>query len=167
MSEETEVKEVKEVEEVEEETDLDESGMDDAEELNPARTLEEMEDDSEELWPDGPTVGQMKAWKTEFGKIYVTSIDAETHVVWRPLQRTEYRAHIRKMEKVNEAGKLSQAEATLLHEEQLTSVVMLFPELDFTNPSTNLAGALAGTPSLIAQNVMEVSGFVAMDVKEL
>jgi hypothetical protein len=40
---------------------------------------------------------------------------------------------------------------------------ILFPKFD----RTQLNGELAGVPSIIAQEVMEASGFVALEVRQL
>jgi hypothetical protein len=142
---------------VEEEIPVDEEDFEE-----PLR-LEDIEDDNEELFPGGPSIGQSKAWKKEFGKLYVTSIDADTHIVWRPINRFEYKNHVRRMEQLNAQGNLSQAMISMKNEESLAAIAMLFPAFDPANPDAGLAGI----PSLIAQEIMDASGFVAMSVKEL
>lgn len=126
-------------------------------------SIEDVEDDEEELWPGSPTVGQLKAWKKEYGKIFVSSIDEDTHIVWRPINRIEYKSHIARMEQMNANGQLSQAAATMRHEEAIAALTILYPAID----PTNAGSQLAGIASLITQQVMDASGFVAMAVREL
>ena len=125
--------------------------------------LQQAESDEEELWPGGPTVGHAKAWQEEYGKLYMTSIDADTHIIWRPISRFEYKNHIKRMEALNAQRQLSQADATFKSEESLAAIGMICP---LFNPQAPDDG-LAGVPSLIASQIMDASGFVAMAVREL
>jgi hypothetical protein len=120
-------------------------------------------DPDEELWPGGPTAGDVTDWKEEYGDIYVTSITVDKHVIWRPLTRPEYNAHIERMEDLVDSGQLSPARANLYNEEAIAELCMLFPKYDRKEKKSGLAG----TPSLIAQQVMEASGFTALEVRQL
>lgn len=125
-------------------------------------TVEDLPDE-ELIWPDGPTAGQIKMWKKEFGDVYVTSITFDKHVAWRTLSRLEYKGLVRKMEQLMEAGQLSSAEANLWNEEAIAEICVLFPQYD----RQSITADLAGLPSLIAQEVLEASGFVALEVRQL
>lgn len=125
--------------------------------------LQQAESDDEELWPGGPTVGQAKVWQEEYGKIYMTTIGTDEHYIWRPISRFEYKNHIKRMEQVNAQGNLSQAMATMKSEESLAAIGMIYPMFNPQNPDAGLAGV----PSLIASQIMDASGFVAMAVREL
>lgn len=120
-------------------------------------------DDSEEIWPGGPNAGMIKAWKQEHGDIYVTSLSFDKHIVWRVLNRNEYKQIVKKMEQLIQAGTLSSAEANMWNEETISELCILFPKYD----KRSLSGIMAGMPSLIAQEVLEASGFVALEVRQL
>jgi hypothetical protein len=132
------------------------------EELKQVNSVEDLPDE-ELIWPDGPTAGMIKEWKQEFGDVYVTSITYDKHIAWRTLSRLEYKNLVRKMEQLMEAGQLSSAEANLWNEEAIAEICCLYPAYD---RQSNVAD-LAGLPSLIAQEVLEASGFVALEVRQL
>jgi hypothetical protein len=120
-------------------------------------------DDAEEIWDNGPTAGMIKSWKALHGDVYVTSLTFDKHVVWRTLARNEYKQLVKKMEQLVQAGQLSTAEANLWNEEAITEICLLFP--DYTKVS--MAEDMAGIPSLLSQEILEASGFVALEVRQL
>lgn len=120
-------------------------------------------DDSEQIWDGGPTAGMIKSWKEQYGEVYVTSISFDKHIVWRVLNRLEYKQIVKKMEQLVQAGQLSSAEANMWNEETIAEMCILYPEYDKKTAS----GIMAGVPSLIAQEVLEASGFVALEVRQL
>jgi hypothetical protein len=120
-------------------------------------------DDAEEIWDNGPTAGMIKSWKALHGDVYVTSLTFDKHVVWRTLARSEYKQLVKKMEQLVQAGQLSTAEANLWNEEAITEICLLFP--DYTKVS--MAEDMAGIPSLLSQEILEASGFVALEVRQL
>lgn len=120
-------------------------------------------DPNEPLWEGGPTAGDVTAWKEEHGEVYVTSITLDKHIIWRPLTRGEYKRHIQEMEELVESGKLSSARASLYNEESVAETCILFPKYSREDKDSGLAGV----PSIIAQEVMEASGFVAVEVRQL
>jgi hypothetical protein len=132
------------------------------EELKQVNSVEDLPDE-ELIWPDGPTAGMIKEWKQEFGDVYVTSITYDKHIAWRTLSRLEYKNLVRKMEQLMEAGQLSSAEANLWNEEAIAEICCLYPAYD----RQSIVADLAGLPSLIAQEVLEASGFVALEVRQL
>jgi hypothetical protein len=119
--------------------------------------------DEEEIWPGGPTAKMIKDWKSEYGEVYVTSISFDKHFVWRVLNRMEYKSIVREMENMMQTGELSSAEANMWNEEAICQTCTLYPEFD----PQKLTGSMAGVPSLIAQEVLEASGFVALEVRQL
>ena len=127
-----------------------------------ATTVEELADD-QVIFDNGPTAGQIKTWKKQYGEVYVTSISFEKHVVWRVLSRIEYKQLVKKMETLMQAGQLSNAEANMWNEEAISELCILFPSYD----KQALTGDMAGLPSLISQEVIEASGFVALEVRQL
>lgn len=128
----------------------------------PVASVEDLPDE-EEIWPDGPTAGQIKMWKKEHGEVYVTSISFDKHIAWRPLNRFEYKNLVRKMEQLIQSGQLSTAEANLWNEEAIAELCVLFPSYD----GAAMTKEMAGLPSLISQEVLEASGFVALEVRQL
>jgi hypothetical protein len=120
-------------------------------------------DDAEEIWDNGPTAGMIKSWKALHGDVYVTSLTFDKHVVWKTLTRSEYKQLVKKMEQLVQAGQLSTAEANLWNEEAITEICLLFP--DYTKVS--MAEDMAGIPSLLSQEILEASGFVALEVRQL
>lgn len=120
-------------------------------------------DDAEEIWEGGPTAGQIKMWKQNHGDVYVTSLTFDKHVVWRTLTRNEYKQLVKKMEQLVQAGQLSTAEANLWNEEAITEICILFPAYD----KIALSNEMAGLPSLLSQEILEASGFVALEVRQL
>lgn len=131
--------------------------------FEPEYTSVEDLDDSVEIWPEGPTAGHIKEWKKQFGDIYVTSLTYDKHIVWRVLNRNEYKQIVKKMEQLVQAGTLSSAEANMWNEETIAELCILFPKYD----KKSLSGIMAGMPSLISQEVLEASGFVALEVRQL
>ena len=127
-----------------------------------AKAIEDL-DDEEILWEDGPTAGMIKEWKTSYNEVYVTSITYEKHIVWRVLNRSEYKQIVKKMEQLIQGGQLTSAEANMWNEETISELCILFPRYD----KKALSGSMAGMPSLIAQEVLEASGFVALEVRQL
>lgn len=119
--------------------------------------------DEEEIWQDGPTAGMIKRWKEQFGEVYVTSITFDKHIAWRTLTRLEYKNVVKKMEQLIQAGQLSSAEANMWNEEAISELCILFPQYE----KSEMNGMMAGVPSLISQEVLEASGFVALEVRQL
>jgi len=135
---------------------------DDIEPVEESRSVEDLEDD-QEIWQDGPTAGLIKEWKKQHGEVFVTSLSFDKHIVWRVLSRLEYKTLVKKMEQLVQAGQLTSAEANMWNEEAISELCILYPVYD----KNNSAGMLAGVPSLIAQEVLEASGFVALEVRQL
>jgi len=127
-----------------------------------ATTVEELADD-QVIFDNGPNAGQIKAWKKQYGEVYVTSISFDKHIVWRVLSRIEYKQLVKKMETLMQAGQLSNAEANMWNEEAISELCILFPSYD----KQALTGDMAGLPSLISPEVLEASGFVALEVRQL
>jgi hypothetical protein len=119
----------------------------------------------DELWPGGPTMAMIDGWKDQFGagNIYVTALTPEVNVVWRTITRFEYRRLIKNMEQATAAGQMTAAEANLNNEEQMVEICALFPVLT----RQTMSGALAGLPSLISQEIMQASGFEALEIRQL
>ncbi len=130
--------------------------------IEESTSIEDLED-SQEIWDGGPNAGMIKEWKKIHGEVYVTSLSFDKHIVWRVLSRLEYKTLVKKMEQLVQAGQLSSAEANMWNEEAIAEICTLYPPYD----KSNTAGIMAGVPSLISQEVLEASGFVALEVRQL
>lgn len=137
--------------------------LDEPSEVDPEYSDIEDVPDDQEIWDNGPKAGIVKEWKKQYGDIYITSITYDKHIIWRVLNRAEYKQIVKKMEQLVQAGQLSTAEANLWNEETIAELCMLYPKFD----KNNAVGFMAGLPSLIAQEVLEASGFVALEVRQL
>lgn len=115
------------------------------------------------LWEGGPTGAVVDSWKAAHGKIYVTSFGPEEHFIWRTLTRYEYRQLVKQLEQGVASGQITQAEANMNNEEAICERVLLFPAMN----RVEMAKEMAGVASIISQEVMEASAFVASDVREL
>lgn len=125
---------------------------------------DEPEDDPKaELFPGGPTWGQISEWKKEYGDVYVTSFTPENHTVWRTLTRFEYKRLVKNLEMSITAGQVTQSEANFNNEELMCELCVLYPKMSKSDMSTDMAGVA----SIISQEIMEASGFVALDVRAL
>ena len=126
------------------------------------RTVEDL-DDAEVIWPGGPTAGQIKLWKRQHGDVYVTSLTSDRHIIWRPITRLEYRELVAMMETLVSNGELSKAQANMWNEEAITRACLLYPNYS----GLELSNEIAGLPSLLSQEILEASGFVAKEVRKL
>lgn len=117
-------------------------------------------DPKKEVWPGGPNFGMINKWKDEYGDIYVTEYSPAKYCVWRTLGRHEYRRLVKNLEQSLSSG-VSQAEANMNNEETITEMCMLFPRY------TRTVESMAGLASTIAQQVMEASAFVSLEVRQL
>lgn len=142
----------------------DDPGDEDDEDDEPAVTSLEDADPNEDLWEGGPKVGQVLEWKKEHGEVWVTTLNPYTnnHVVWRPLNRHEYRGLVGGLEQAINNG-VSQAVATMDNEEAVCETVILYPPYN----RHDRKGTLAGLPQTICTEVMEISGFSAVEVVQL
>ena len=145
-----------------EEVDMQETMQEVEADEETALGVEDLPDD-ELIWPGGPSAGQIKLWKQEYGDVYVTSITYDKHIAWRTLNRLEYKNLVKKMEQLVQAGQLTQSEANLWNEESITEICILYPAYD----KQSLVTEMAGLPSLISQEVLEASGFLALEVRQL
>lgn len=158
------------VEEVEEpelvRLSVDEEVDEELEDLDPEdliRRVEDMDPD-QELFEGGPTAGDVVNWKKKYGNgIYLTAIDYDEYVIWRTLTRGEYRDHVRNMSELSNSGRMSEIEATLFNEEAICEMCVLYPRMS----ASSMGNEMAGVPALITQQVMEASGFVALEVRQL
>jgi len=113
----------------------------------------DMEYLEEEIFPDGPTGRQVEEWKSRFGEIYSTTFDNEVFI-WRTINRIEYK----------ETLKIKGADH-LYREERMCSRCVLWP---IQYDHVLMASGKAGIPSVLADHIMEKSGFApTSDVQKL
>ena len=96
------------------------------------------------IFPGGPTLEQLNAWKEKYGSVYMTEFEEEAFI-WRPLTRFEYKSIL----------KLQNADA-LFREERICETCVLWPE---GYSYEDMAESKAGIPSLLAEQIMDASGF--------
>lgn len=118
-------------------------------------------DPNDTLWPDGPTVADVLAFKEAHGDVFVTSPTVERHLMWRTLTRRDYRAIVRHMEELSATGEYSPSEINMIQEELITETCLLVPKMKVED----FDGDLAGLPSLLSQQILESSGFTAFDTR--
>lgn len=138
------------------EEDLEE----DEEEYRPFM-VEDM-DPTTELWPNGPTAGDIVKMKEAFGDVYFTAINLDEHFIWRCIERDEWGQIELNFENALERGE-SQTMAMMTKQDALTELCVLWPHLD----RMKMRKIKAGVPALIYQQVLEASGFVSIDVRQL
>lgn len=98
------------------------------------------------IFDGGPTRQEVEEWKDKYGSIYYTPFE-NGHFIWRTLTRQEYRQVV--------------TDDTLtLHdrEEKFTDMCVLFPR---NFESSKMDKGNAGVASVLAEMIMEKSGFVA------
>ena len=144
-----------------EDEDLDVDFNED-EELATGFSLDDF-DDSEEVWEGGPTVGQAKEWKKLYGRLIIGTLDNGDHYMIRPINRFEYRQHVAQIEELSQSGRASNAQVTMTNEEGISAIGLVSPTMD----KMTVNSGLAGLPSLISQQIMEISGFMAIETREL
>ena len=102
----------------------------------------------EELYfPEGPSVSQVEEWKSQYSdEVYLTEFE-EDIFIWRPITRKEYKGVM----------KIQNADS-FYKEERICEAVVLYP----TNYNFMvMTSGKAGIPTLLAELVMEKSGFQA------
>lgn len=142
-----------------------EEGIDEEDEIEDTSSIINVEDlDPElEIWTGGPKAKDIVEWKKKYGDVYVTSVTFDKHVVWKTLNRQEYKMIVRQIEQVVSSGKMSQTEANMLNEELVCQFCTLYPQ--FSNE--DFSREMAGLPSILAQQILESSGFTTVDVRQL
>jgi hypothetical protein len=110
------------------------------EELN-----QEVYSPDEEIFEGGPTNKQIEEWKHRYESIYATEFEDEVYI-WRTLSRLEFK----------EVQKAKNADP-MYKEERICEKCVLWPE---EYGHTEMAQGKAGTPSVIAEHIMDKSGFM-------
>lgn len=101
-------------------------------------------EETEEVFPGGPTWADVAEWKSKYGEIYHVSINGQDYI-FRPLTRLEYKNIMRAREN-----------DPYYREEKACETCVLWPK-DFRGAV--LANAPAGVPTILAEHIMERSGF--------
>lgn len=158
-------KEVVVEEEVEEEVSEIEEELAEAIDESPEELILKVEElpSDEEIFDDGPTAGEIVEWKKTYGEVYLTAVDYDTYVIWRTMNRGEYKQHVKTMSELTSTGRMSEIEASLFNEEAICEMCALHPKMS----ASTMTNQMAGVPALITQQVMEASGFMALEVRQL
>ena len=96
------------------------------------------------MFEGGPLESEVLAWKKQFGRIYQLKHEGRVYI-WRPMNRFEYK-EIMSIPNTNE----------LMREEMICEVCVLFP---YDYSYATMVNDLGGLPSLLAENIMQKSGF--------
>jgi hypothetical protein len=105
------------------------------------------ENGEELLFPGGPSLDKVEEWKSlHGGEVYLTEFDDEVFL-WRPIKRKEYK----------EVAKIQNADS-FYKEERICERCVLFPE---NYNFMAMSSGKAGIPTLVAELIMEKSGFQA------
>ena len=100
-----------------------------------------------QIFPGGPKQSEINEWKAEYkDKVYMSEFEDQAFI-WRPLTRFEYKSIL----------KLQNADA-LFREERICETCILWPA-DYNYDT--MADGEAGIPSLLAEQIMDASGFTA------
>lgn len=102
-------------------------------------------EETDEVFPGGPTWADVAEWKSQYGEIYSLSISGQTYI-FRLLTRMEYKNIMR-----------ARQNDPYFREEKVCETCVLWPK-DFRGAV--LASAPAGVPTILADQIMEKSGFV-------
>lgn len=97
------------------------------------------------LFAGGPTLDTVEEWKSLYGEIYLTEFEGDELIIWRGLKRAEYK-QIMKTPNADQYYK----------EERICEKCVLWPE---KYGFQAMSSGKAGVPTLIAELVMEKSGF--------
>lgn len=99
------------------------------------------------LFPGGPSLNKVEEWKSQFGgEVYLTEFEEEVFL-WRPIKRKEYK----------EIAKIQNADS-FYKEERIAERCVLYPE---NYNFMSMTAGKAGIPTLLAELIMEKSGFQA------
>jgi hypothetical protein len=105
------------------------------------------DDGKELLFPGGPALDRVEEWKSlHQGEVYLTEFEEEVFL-WRPIKRKEYK-EIMKVQNADNYYK----------EERICEKCVMYPE-EYNFMA--MTSGKAGIPTLLAELVMEKSGFQA------
>jgi hypothetical protein len=104
----------------------------------------------EELYPGGPLISQVMAWKATFGEgtVFMTEVAGELFI-WRTMNRFEYKAIVTRLNS-----------DPLQREEMMCEACVLWhPDSPMPYSYEVQAQTKAGIPARLAELIMEKSGF--------
>lgn len=106
----------------------------------------DLEKGSDRIFDGGPTKSKIEDWKNKYGNIYMTEYEDE-RFIWRTLSRIEFKKLI------NSQGEMTEWS----REERVCEQCVIWPE-DYNNEK--ILNGKAGTPAVLAEEIMAKSGFV-------
>jgi hypothetical protein len=112
-------------------------------------------DMDEEVFPGGPPRGLVEMWKAQFGEIYSSPFGDDVFI-WRTMKRTEYKEVLRIQAPKGD---------TMFREEKICEKCVLWP-IGYSHMV--MALGKAGVPTLLAEQIMDKSGFtIAVEPERL
>ena len=108
---------------------------------------EDIDKGSERVFPGGPTQSQIEDWKRKYGKVFMTKYDEDEYYIWRTLSRIEFKKIL------NQEGELTDWS----REERVSETCVIWPE-NYDHDS--VMDGNAGTPAVLAEEIMNKSGFM-------
>jgi hypothetical protein len=106
---------------------------------------EVIDDVEEEVFPGGPARAEVEQWKARFGEVYSSQFDDDVYI-WRVMTRQEYKEILR----------IQKADA-MYREERICERCVLWPR---NYNHVMMTQGKAGIPTLLAEQIMDKSGFV-------
>lgn len=102
--------------------------------------------EGEPLWQNGPTQELVDEWKAQYGEIYQSPFGDDIYV-WRCMTRDEYKSVLRIQVPRGD---------TMFREEKICEICVLWPR----GYKVQIMGKeKAGIPTLLAEQIMDKSGF--------
>jgi hypothetical protein len=105
-----------------------------------------VEDGDIEIFPGGPTRKQVDTWKARYGEIYSSPFGDDVFI-WRCMNRQEYKQVLQVQVPKGD---------TMYREEKICSICVLWPR---GYNHAMMIGGKAGVPTLLAEQIMDKSGF--------
>lgn len=138
-------KTVKELEAMKKNLEAEQEGVvapEDNEDIQPELIGENGE---ELLFPGGPSINMLEEWKSQYNdEVYLTEFDEDVFL-WRPIKRKEYKDTMK-----------VQGADSFYKEEKICETVVLWPQ---NYNFMEMRSGKAGIPTVLAEYVMEKSGF--------
>jgi len=98
------------------------------------------------LFQNGPTLTEVEEWKRRYTNIYVTDFENGDVYIYRPLTRKEWK-EIRNIQNADQ----------LYQEERICDTAVIWPKTDINK--FRIHGP-AGVPTVLAEQILEISGFI-------
>lgn len=129
----------------------------------------EPSDPNEPLWEGGPSQVDIDQWKEQYENedtgqgVYASILDPVLgrYAIWRCLERHEYAALSKQLERALNEG-MNAIDSQMANEDAIVELCLLWPKYDRRNPRN-----LAGRAKRLANDILEMSGFVEVEIRKL